>query len=288
MSQVELIRALSSPMTVEPAGETARLKELPGIRAIIFDIYGTLFLSGAGEISLGANDHKDQAMLAALQAESIVTTPTMALEEDFNQLINQNHAKSMADGIAFPEVEIREVWQSLMKQHGLNLSDEAVERVAIRYECAVNPVWPMPGCEQTILSLRDLGMRLGIISNAQFFTPPLFDALLQRSSTEFGFADEFGLWSYREREAKPSKGLFVKMANLLSRQGIKTGEAIYVGNDMRNDIATAQAVGYHTALFAGDARSLRWRRDDNIAVEPDIVLTELSQLLHCLIGEDLE
>ena len=53
-----------------------------------------------------------------------------------------------------------------------------------------------------------------------------------------------------------------------------------VGNDVRNDLLGARAAGLRTALFAGDARSLRLRRDDPrcAAVCPDLVLTHLSQL----------
>ena len=57
---------------------------------------------------------------------------------------------------------------------------------------------------------------------------------------------------------------------------------------MRNDIATASAVGFRTALFAGDRRSLRWRTEDGIKTQPDVVLTELSQILNCVIGEEPE
>ena len=53
-----------------------------------------------------------------------------------------------------------------------------------------------------------------------------------------------------------------------------------VGNDVRNDILAARRAGLRGALFAGDARSLRLRRDDPACagLEPDLVLTELPQL----------
>ena len=42
--------------------------------------------------------------------------------------------------------------------------------------------------------------------------------------------------------------------------------------------------GMRTALFAGDARSLRMRETDPRVngVDPDIVLTDLDQLIDCL------
>ena len=68
--------------------------------------------------------------------------------------------------------------------------------------------------------------------------------------------------------------------------GISAAEALYVGNDMLNDITPAHALGFRTALFAGDARSLRLRENDErvAGIEPDLVLTDLAQILHCVLG----
>ena len=55
---------------------------------------------------------------------------------------------------------------------------------------------------------------------------------------------------------------------------------LYLGNDMLNDIWAAAQVGFRTALFAGDARSLRLREDrEEIGdISPNAVITELKQL----------
>jgi putative hydrolase of the HAD superfamily len=70
----------------------------------------------------------------------------------------------------------------------------------------------------------------------------------------------------------------------LSKRGISPESVLYVGNDMRNDIAPAARCGFRTALFAGDARSLRLRPDEPLCdgVNADIVVKELADLLHCL------
>ena len=49
---------------------------------------------------------------------------------------------------------------------------------------------------------------------------------------------------------------------------------------MFNDISTAQKEGCKTVLFAGDQRSLRWRKEDEsvAGIVPDAIITELSQL----------
>ena len=62
------------------------------------------------------------------------------------------------------------------------------------------------------------------------------------------------------------------------------GNILYIGNDMLKDIWPAAELEMKTALFAGDKRSLKWRRDDNRCknLQPDLVLTKLPQLLQCI------
>ena len=50
---------------------------------------------------------------------------------------------------------------------------------------------------------------------------------------------------------------------------------------MLNDIYPAKQLGFQTALFAGDARSLRLRADDPRCrnLSADLVLTDLEQLI---------
>ena len=118
---------------------------------------------------------------------------------------------------------------------------------------------------------------MGIVSNAQFFTPLVLAALLP----ELHFDPRLAVWSFAQREAKPSPRLFAAAAARMARHWrLQPREIVMVGNDMRNDLLGARAAGLRTALFAGDARSLRLRRDDPrcTAVHPDLVLTHLSQL----------
>ena len=59
---------------------------------------------------------------------------------------------------------------------------------------------------------------------------------------------------------------------------------------MLKDVWTAAQAGCRTALFAGDERSLRLRKDDprTQGLRPDVVLTELVQLPACLEPDEPE
>ena len=125
---------------------------------------------------------------------------------------------------------------------------------------------------------------MGIISNAQFYTPLLFEWFLNANLTELGFTPELVLLSYCYGQAKPSGLLFQRAVEQLKEMGIHKRSVLYLGNDMLNDIYPAHTVGFQTALFAGDARSLRWRKKDWRCrdLSADLVITDLMQLVGIL------
>jgi len=187
------------------------------------------------------------------------------------------------EGIEFPEVRIEEVWEDLVgsaRKAGWLSGSGDLELAIVDHECRVNPCWPLPGLDELLTDLGDQGFTLGIVSNAQFYTPLLFPALLGNALQEFAFMESCCIWSYKEREGKPSTGLYQKLKGRLHLEGISPSEVLYVGNDLRNDIWPAGQLGFRTALFAGDARSLRWRKDDPACmdVRPDSVITDLAQI----------
>jgi putative hydrolase of the HAD superfamily len=80
--------------------------------------------------------------------------------------------------------------------------------------------------------------------------------------------------------------MFKRAAEELSGIGIPVAATLYVGNDMLNDIRPASAVGFKTALFAGDGRSLRLRESDDRCRgrSPDLIVTDLRQLIAGIVN----
>ena len=273
---VELIRQLSAPLAPRPvAGCLPRLARIGGVRGVLFDVYGTLLISAAGDIGSGAAswEAKCAAMTAALDDAGVAGAApgAAAMVAALEAAIGAEHTAARARGVAYPEVDLRELWRRLLPGAGT-----AAERAAVSYECRTNPVWPMPGAADAVAALQARGP-VGIVSNAQFFTPLVLAALLP----ELRIDPRLAVWSFAEREAKPSPRLFAAAAARMARHcRLQPRELVMVGNDVRNDLLGARAAGLRTALFAGDARSLRLRRDDPrcAAVCPDLVLTGLSQL----------
>lgn len=284
MSNVELCRRLAAPLEPIPTDVEPQLERLPGVRAVLFDVYGTLLASASGDISLATGGGRGEAVSQALGEQGIeLRCPGTHAVEVLHEVIARHHQQSDAD---FPEVEIREVWRDTLHRladaQGISLAGKEVdvERLAIDYEMRVNAVWPMPRAAETLAAIRQTGLALGIVSNAQFFTPLLFSALLDGSLESLGFDEELQFWSYEHRQAKPGTFLYERAAAALETRGIAPGETLYVGNDMRNDVAPAARLGFRTALFAGDQRSLRLREGDPMvqSVSPDRIVTELWQI----------
>jgi len=291
---VKLIRESSkalSPLPVTLSAEWERLvpkgSALPdGIRAVLFDLYGTLFVSAAGEIAPGAVPQDERAK-ASDAAE---------MEGYFRLAVKRRHEAAKAEGVSWPEVRAEEIWAGYggkipagwepppdaerpLKETGTApRALRAGRETALRFELAVNPAYPMPRAEETLCSLASGGLSLGIISNAQFYSPLLFNAFFNASPAEMGFDPELLVYSFEEGEAKPSPRLFSKARERLARRNITPGETLYIGNDMRNDIIPAAEAGFVTALFAGDRRSLRLREDDPACTgrKPSMVIKDLS------------
>ncbi len=281
----ERIRQLASLMQPSPTGLKPRLEPLNGIRAVLFDVYGTLVISGCGDISLSSQQAGDRHFRQALTAAG---ADMAALPEHFDgawalrEAIAARHARSRDQGIDYPEVDILEIWNAVLTRVGIERDARDVRRIALEYELLSNPVWPMPGLCDVVDALNHRGYVLGVVSNAQFYTPLMLSTFLGRDITAAGFEPSCCAWSYQHLIGKPSKRLFLPaLAALREEHDIAPEQVLYVGNDLRNDIWPADGLGCRTALFAGDARSLRLREHDThlCNLRPDRVLTSLDQII---------
>ena len=202
--------------------------------------------------------------------------------------IDRMNTRRRSDHCPKPEVDIVEVWRRVLLESGFELGAKRVGiavELAAQYEARANPTWPMPGSVEVLTTLANADTPMGIVSNAQVFTPQLVESLLNEKNLErVGFDLDLCFFSNRFRQSKPGPRLFDALREALQRRGILPYEAVYVGNDMLNDVWAASQAGLRTAWFAGDARSMRPRLDNPRcrSLRPDVVLTDLRQLLECL------
>lgn len=290
---VERIRQLVRPLEPVATDRRPRLEVLDDIRSVVFDVYGTMFISRSGDIGFKEETGDVEALRQAFEYFDIAFSPE-APETGvglFREAIDAWHRARKLKDVPHPEVEIREIWQEVLGRlagRGLiemEVTALQVVRLAVEFEIRFNPPWLMPGMMHTLEHLRPAGLQLGIVSNSQFYTPLSLEALTDRSPQELGFDPRLLKWSYRYGIAKPSIGFYeLLVEDLKEHHDIRPGQVLYVGNDMLNDICPAAQLGIRTALFSGDKRSLKLRKGEPRCegVSPDLELTFMPQLLECL------
>jgi putative hydrolase of the HAD superfamily len=256
------------------------------LRAILFDIYGTLFVSGSGDVGISTERFRPSDALTALREHYRIPWSSTQMSQKLFAAIRDQHQRAKSAGVTCPEIEIDRIWQKILNWPDMH----RVREMAAAYESIVNPTYPMPGLDQTLRTLRRRRITMGIISNAQFFTPGLFKTFLGSAPQDLGFARDLIFYSFEFGQAKPALDIFRRAVDQLRRRKIPPESVLYVGNDIRNDIQPAHTVGLQTALFAGDRRSLRLRQDDPAcrAATPDLIVTDLRQLLDLDLRADGE
>jgi putative hydrolase of the HAD superfamily len=292
-------RFLEEPAALEPvpAGLEPRIYRDPGIRAFIFDIYGTLLISASGDID--ETELSESAVRTALEAAGIRMErpvsdhPAMLrnLLDAFRSAVKAFHAREKKADLPFPEIDILAVWDRILCDRRavgeLAFTDPpCIKCFTFVFETLSNRISPMPGMHRVLKELHLAGYPLGIISNAQFYTPLIMNYFLHQSLSESEtvapFDADLTLFSYIHRRSKPDPALFTALTEQASQKfGILPGEMVYVGNDMYRDVYPARLAGMKTALFAGDLKSLRLRKDrpELNGLQPDFVITDLVQLL---------
>jgi putative hydrolase of the HAD superfamily len=280
MAHDDMISDYLAPMSPLPTSLLPGGSLAGKIQCILFDIYGTLFISGSGDISVAAKSSSLTDQLEHLRRKYDVEKTPQALVAELHDVIETKHCELRGSGIDYPEIRIDEIWQRILGIDDMRL----VRKFAIEYELMVNPVYPMPHLEMLLSACKQKSLAMGIISNAQFFTPLLFEWFLDARMEQLGFDSELVFLSYQLGYAKPSMVPFKMAASAIHAKGFDTTAVLFVGNDMLNDIYPAHHLGFQTALFAGDARSLRLRTDESRCsnLSADLILTDLGQLIEHL------
>ena len=287
-------RKLSEPVDQKPTGTKPVLKKMNGIRYVIFDFYGTLFISGVGDIGIDEESRNESEFRDALKAAGYETSAEAATEgfDIYEQTVNKHKQSWITKGYEEPEPAIEDVWLDVLNE--LHLRKQIRKKpemgdarlFSVEFEARMNPVWPMPNLLPMLKQLQAGGLEIGIISNSQFYTPIAFEALTDKELHHLGFNPGLLHWSYEEHLKKPSVEFYSRFMEKLKRQfpDASPEQVLYIGNDMLKDVYPAAKLGMKTALFAGDQRSLKWRREDPRCkkLQPDLVVTDLLQIVDCI------
>ena len=263
------------------------------VKAVIFDIYGTLLISSSGDIdqaSLNKENMRAAMETGGFDLSGCKHETYSFLLDQLQEQVKKQHEELKIQGHPYPDVDIFKVWKGMFdvaESKGLIKlgGNESWADAIMVFELLSNRVYPMPGMKEVLQEIKKMGIPIGIVSNAQFYTPIIMNYFL---TGEFStdqhidlFDEDLSVYSFKELRAKPDTALFNKFIPVLnSKYNIEPSETIFVGNDMLKDVYTATKAGLRTVLFAGDERSLRLREDDPRVkgMFPDFIINDLKQL----------
>ncbi len=212
------------------------------IRAVIFDVYGTL-------MQVGPPPTNAEELWRDLFQDTFKTPPPLS-RLDFsvacNRAITLRHNAAHARGITKPEILwpaiVAEVLPGLNKLKAAKRDDFIYQQIQIGRSITL-----MPGMAPTLRWLLDKRCLIGIASNAQGYTLRELDTLLKTAGLDGKiFAPDVCVWSFQNGFSKPDPHVFQIVRARIEARDIHPGESLVVGDRLDNDIAPARLQGFHT------------------------------------------
>jgi len=146
------------------------------------------------------------------------------------------------------EISAVEGARQVLVEMGFAVPDAAIEAAVADLEHALLPqVEMIPGADAALSKLRDRGYRMGVVSSAGY---PLFvEMALEKLGLRTYFSEV--VTSAGEGIYKSDPEIFRRAA---SKLGVRSEEAVHVGDHAIYDVQTAKAAGLAAVWFAGQAR----------------------------------
>jgi HAD superfamily hydrolase (TIGR01509 family) len=164
------------------------------------------------------------------------------------------------------EVEYPALVRELLREERIEVDDVELERFLEAEHAAWQPARRLASTTHALLeSLRDRGLRLGLVSNA--LDPP---ELLHRDLLQLGVAErlDVAVFSSEVGWRKPHPEIFERALHAID---VPAGQALFVGDTLATDIAGAAALGMHTCQAV-------WFRADDDERGPEPEFQAFSQM----------
>lgn len=288
---------------VGPVAAKAHDKPLPGIKAVVWNLYGTLLRVTDGELLL--SHHLELRMQVALEKtisefnmwNSMTRRPGAPWEyilPKYRAAIEDIELTAKVAPGDFGHANGSAAWRRILDMLGQkeyqydegfygNL-DQLSEKIAYFFQLCLQGVEAAPNAATALTAVSQSGLVQGLLTDAQPFTliqalrafgqqtklPPLnelFDPACLVLSCQVGVR-------------KPSPTLYNTCLQRFAEKGIQPSEILYVGNRLQSDLAVAKQLGMKTALYVGDKLSLQASSAEikHKELRPKRLLTDLIQI----------
>jgi FMN phosphatase YigB (HAD superfamily) len=292
-----------APPDIDRPRAKPHLVRLPNIRAVLWNVYGTLLAIPGGDL-LFEHPQKfvmDVALDKTLQEFKMWASmsrkpgqPSEYLGQIYRKVLDEQRIVP-GGGERFPEVAADRLWEAiikklLQKEYKFDVTffgslNEYSQKVAYFFHASLQGTACYPGAAAALRHLAESGIGQGLLADGQCFTT----VQLQRGLVFQEPAAELDAWvdpslhtlSYSLRGRKPSDRLFRQALSGLAPRRITPDQVLHVGSRMTQDLIPARRMGMRTALFAGDRASLQATPEQlkDANTRPDVLLTELGQIV---------
>jgi len=215
------------------------------IRAVIFDIYGTL-------LQVGPPPPDGDARWQQLCRDLLHTEPRLTRLQfsiASSQVIARHHQAARAHGIPWPEVHWPSIVTEVMPELA-QLSPRDQDEFVFRQIQTGHTTRMTAETAATLRCLRDRPSVLGVASNAQAYTlRELREALVIHGLQMDLFERDLCFWSFQHGFSKPDPHVFQLLTARLAHRGISPHQILMVGDRLDNDIVPAKVHGWQTWQF---------------------------------------
>ena len=240
------------------------------IQAVLFDLGGTLHTSDS---PAGWDVRYAARLLERLSDYGIrlgLSPDALALLLKTNCEAYKHHTEQI-----LRELPAAEIWSDYYLR-GLGVSREALEPIAeelsFRYDYDRTRVIRRPHLKQTIDALRDMGIRMGLISNI------ISTSVAPHFLAEYGIEDamECVVLSSVTGIRKPDPEIFRVAERAMN---LKPEQLAYVGDTLSRDVRGARNAGWRCMIqIRNPAIAHRDRGLENSGLVPDYLIDDLAEI----------
>jgi FMN phosphatase YigB (HAD superfamily) len=292
-----------APPQASPVKARPHLERLPGIRAVMWNVYGTLLAIPLGElvfehptafIMSNALDKTIQEFKMWASMSRKPGQPSEYMQSIYSQeILLQRSVGGGGAGERYPELPVERVWESILKKlmqkdykfdaGFFGSLNEYSKKVAYFFHASLQGTACYEGAADALRFVHKAGLTQGLLADAQCFTTLQLQRGLDRQGQDRLddlLTEGLVVLSCDVRGRKPSERLYRHALTALAERGIEASEVLHVGSRIALDIVPARRMGMKTALFAGDKTSLQATPEQlkEASSRPDVLLTELSQI----------
>jgi FMN phosphatase YigB (HAD superfamily) len=288
-----------APPGPDPVKAKPHLVRLPEVRAVLWNVYGTLLNVAGGELwfehpqAFVMSVALDKAIQEFKMWGSMSRKPGQP-SEYLQQLYTRELAEQRTGTERYPEVSSERLWESLIKKllqkdykfdaTFFGSLNEFSRKVAYFFHASLQGTACYKGAARALRYVAEAGLSQGLLADGQCFTLVQLQRSIAAEDPEARLenllTDGLTVLSHEARGKKPSDRLFRQAVNALSERGLAPNQVLHVGSRLQQDLVPARRLGMRTALFAGDRGSLQATPEqlNQPASRPDVLLTKLKQI----------